>query len=110
MVILFASTKLEKTFNSQKKLQREYGEQAKKIQMRMTVLRAAPTLAHVPVGKPDRLHELSGERKGCFAVDLKHPYRLIFEPAYVPVPGREDGGIQKEQVVSIRILSVEDYH
>ena len=73
-------------------------------------MRAAPTLAHVPVTKPDRLHELSGDRKGCFAVDLKHPYRLVFEPADDPVPRKEDGGIQKEKVVSIRILSVEDYH
>lgn len=110
MDILFASAKLEKTFNSQKNLQREYGEQAKKIQLRMAVLRAAPSLAHVPVAKPDRLHALSGDRKGCFAVDLKHPFRLIFEPADVPVPRKEDGGIQKEQVVSIRILAVEDYH
>jgi proteic killer suppression protein len=108
--ILFASTKLEKTFNSQKKLLREYGEQAKKIQLRMAVLRAAPTLAHVPVAKPDRLHELYGDRKGCFAVDLKHPYRLIFESADLPVPRKSDGGIRKDQVVSIRILTVEDYH
>jgi len=108
--ILFATAKLEKTFNSQKNLLREYGEQAKKIRLRMAVLRAAPSLAHVPVAKPDRLHALSGDRKGCFAVDLKHPYRLIFEPADVPVPRTDDGGIQKQQVVSIRILAVEDYH
>lgn len=63
MNILFASTKLEKIFNSQRNLQREYGEQAKKIQLRMAVLRAAPNLAKVPVAKPDRLHELSGARK-----------------------------------------------
>lgn len=110
MDILFANKKLEKTFNSQNKLHREYGEQAKKINLRMSVLRAASSLAQVPVEKPDRLHELSGERKGCFAVDLKQPYRLIFEPADIPVPRKEDGGIEKEQVVSIRILSVEDYH
>lgn len=76
----------------------------------MAALRAAASLAQVPVAKPDRLHELTGTYKGYFAVDLKHPYRLIFEPADVPVPRKEDGGIQKERVSSIRILSVEDYH
>ncbi len=93
-----------------KKLQREYGEQAKKIQVRMAVLRAAASPAQVPAAKPDRLHELTGARKGCFAADLKGLFRLIFEPADDPVPRKEDGGIQKERVTSIRILSVEDYH
>ena len=78
--------------------------------MRIAVLKAAPCLADVPVIKPDRMHELSGSRKGSFAVDLKHPFRMVFEPAEEPLPKKEDGGIDLDKVISIRILSVEDYH
>ena len=110
MNILFSNTKLEKTFNSRKLLQKEFGEQAARIMMRMAVLSKAPCLAKVPIEKPDRRHELTGKLKGKFAVDLKQPYRLIFEPADEPIPRKEDGGIDLDKVVSIRILSVEDYH
>ncbi len=96
--------------NSQRLLQKEYGEQAKKIMMRMAVFKGAPCLAAVPVQKPDRRHELIGDRKGTFAVDLRHPFRLVFKPAEDPVPKKEDGGIDLERVYSIRILAVEDYH
>ena len=110
MEITFAGTKLEKTFNSESLLQREFGEQAPRIMSRMAVLRAAPSLGVVPVNKPERRHELTGNRKGTFAVDLKHPYRVVFEPAENPVPRKDDGGIDLERVISIRILKVEDYH
>ncbi len=110
MDINFKSRKLEKIFNSERLLKTEYGEQASKIKLRMSVLKAASCLAMVSASKPDRRHELSGRRKGTFAVDLKHPFRLVFEPAENPVPLLEDGGIDLEKVISITILKVEDYH
>lgn len=108
--ISFANSRLEKAFNSARLLKKEFGEQVTKIGLRMAVLRQAPSLAHVPVQKPDRCHALSGNRSGSYAVDLKHPYRLVFEPAEVPVPRKADGGVDLEKVGSIRILGVEDYH
>ena len=110
MNIIFANTKVEKIFNSQKLLLKVYGEQATKIRVRMAVLKAARCLAAVPVQKPDRRHQLTGDRKGTFAVDLKHPFRLVFEPADEPVPRKKDGGIDLDKVFSVRILQVEDYH
>ncbi len=76
----------------------------------MSLLKAARNLSQVPAEKPERCHELSGKRKGTFAVDLKHPFRLIFEPADEPVPKKDDGGIDLKKVTMITILSVEDYH
>ena len=76
----------------------------------MSVLKSAENLAQVPVRKPDRRHELTGKRKGTFAVDLKHPFRLIFKPNHEPVPKKEDGGIDLTKVTAITILGVEDYH
>ena len=44
-----------------------------------------------------RCHALEGNRRGQYAMDLAHPYRLIFV--------EED-----EMTVSVRIEQIEDYH
>ncbi len=112
MEIDFKSKKMMKAFNSEKSLQREYGhEQARFIKNRMSVLSAAPKLADVPVEKPERRHELKGDKKNQFAVDLKQPSRLIFEPNHNPIPTAKDGGIDLKTITAIRILKIEkDYH
>ncbi len=110
MKIYFVTKKLQKIFNSEKKLLKEYGEiQTKKIKMRMEVLQYAVNLAEVPVQKPDRRHQLKGNRKEQFAVDLSHPYRLVFKPKGEP-PLLPDGGIDIKHVTGIIVLNVEDYH
>ena len=53
---------------------------------------------------------ISGNRDGQFAVDLFHPHRLVFEPNHRPLPRKDDGGIDTEQVTAITILDVIDYH
>lgn len=84
---------------------------AKKLRVRMVDLRAASCLEDLRnVPATGRLHELKGQRKGQFAIDLQHPYRLIMEPAKVPPPQKEDGGIDWVQVTSVRILEIIDYH
>jgi toxin HigB-1 len=101
--IVFRTKKLGRVLNSEQLLIKDYGPQmARKVMVRMTVLRNAPTLAHVPTKPPDRCHELKGKRTGQFAVDLLHPFRLIFRP----FPKQAPSG----QVTKIEILSVEDYH
>ena len=102
---------MQRTFNSKKALVREYGEKnAKRIAIRMAVLSAAPNLAAVPTSKPDRCHQLKGDRKDQFAVDLMHPFRLVFCPNHKPVPRHEDGRIDLDQINAIEIIKVEDYH
>ena len=56
------------------------------------------------------MHQLKGNRDEQFAVDLVHPYRLVFEPNHDPLPRKEDGGINLEQVTAIKIMEVVDYH
>ena len=111
MEIRIASRKLQKILNSQDRMKREYGaDMAKAIMMRMAVLQGAPTLAAVPVSKPERCHRLQGDRKDRFAVDLRHPFRLLFEPDHNPLPLGQDGGIDKSRVTVISILDILDYH
>ena len=109
MDIVFRTRKLERVFNSKRELVKEYGnERDRKIQVRMAVLRAATSLADVPTAPPDRCHELKGERTGDFAVDLVHPFRLVFRPQGIQLKKGE--AIRTEIVSVIMITGVEDYH
>jgi len=78
--------------------------------LRMAVLKAANHLGLVPVERPVRRHQLSGNRKDEFAVDLVHPYRLVFRPNHDPIPRKDDGGIELEVVTAIEIVEIVDYH
>ncbi|MYA87725.1 MAG: system killer suppression protein [Boseongicola sp. SB0662_bin_57] len=111
MEIAFRTRKLEKAFNSENALQKTYGAKMARVMMtRMAVLRSARSLVLVPTTPPDRRHQLSGDRREQFAVDLVQPYRLAFEANHEPIPRKEDGGIDTERVTSITILDVVDYH
>ena len=102
---------LAKTLNSERELLRKYGrDMARVLQTRLGVLESAPNLAAVPTDKPVRRHLLRANRAGQFAVDLVHPYRLVFKPNHVPIPRRPDGGIDAERVTAITIIDVVDYH
>ena len=83
---------------------------AQVIQNRLAVLRHAPNLSSVPVDKPERRHLLKGKRTNQYAVDLVHPYRLIFEPGHTPPPRRDDGGLDTDRITVVRISEVADYH
>jgi proteic killer suppression protein len=109
--IAFRTRRLEKTFNSASALRKAYGDRmAKTIAIRLAVLRAAGTLSMVPTTPPERRHQLRGDRDEQYAVDLIHPYRLVFEPNHQPLPRKEDGGIDTDQVSATMILAVIDYH
>ncbi len=113
MNIGFSNNKLEKECNDCRLLNRRHGaRRARLIQRRMVQFRAAPNIAtfHPPYSGPARCHELKGDRKGVFSVDLDHPYRLLFRPAHNPLPLREEGGIDWTKVTAIEIIGIEDTH
>ena len=111
MDIKFRSKKLANILNSEHELRRTYGkDMGETIENRLKVLKAASCLEEVPKVKPERMHALSGERKGHYAVDLKHPYRLIFKPNVIPLPKKPDGSVDLAQIREIIILEVTDYH
>ena len=78
--------------------------------MRMAVLKAARNLMLVPHDTAGPAASTQRRPDEQFAVDLVHPYRLVFEPNHKPVPRKEDGGIDTERVTAITILDVVDYH
>ena len=111
VIISFQSRKLEKVCGDQILLIKKYGSlRARLITKRLDELEAAVCLEDIRHLPGVRCHELVGDRKGTLAVNLEHPYRLVFEPAQIPIPKKIDGGLNWTIVTEIRILAVEDYH
>src|SRR5947208_13740638 len=109
MEIHFRHQKMQGACNSERETVKRWGaSRGRKIVQRLAELAAAENLAVIGVLPPARLHELQGDRAGQFAVDVEHPFRLVFEPWQHPVPKTGDGGIYKSRITTIRILSVED--
>ena len=110
MEVYFASEKLAELIENDRKRVRAFGaENAKWIQKRLDNLRFASTL-EVLRALPGRTHELSGDRAGTFAIDLKHGYRLILKPAEDAPPRKPDGGLNWQAITSVIVIAVEDYH
>ena len=109
--ITFRDRSMQKACSSEKGSVKRWGaENARRIRQRLADLQAFSSLADVPATPPFRCHPLKGERKGQFAIDVRQPYRLIFDIDHDPVPLLLDGGVDRARVTAIRVLSVEDYH
>ena len=108
MEILFKSKKLRKECTTERLLVRKFGkEQAEKITQRLIGLKSANSLKDISSIPSYRLHELKGSRKGQFSIDLRQPFRLIFEPvSELSFEQRKE----LDKVHAVRILSVEDTH
>jgi proteic killer suppression protein len=109
--VLFQDRKLEKVCSKDSRLKRKYGvKRTKLLRHRLDQLGGAKNLEAMRETSQARCHELKGDRAGTLAVDLDHPYRLIFEPAHDPIPRKADGGLDWREVTIVRVLAVEDYH
>lgn len=110
MEITFKNKKVQKICNSEKELIKTYGKNcARKINARLDDLQAVVNLEMFKT-LPGRCHELKGDRKRQLSLDLEHPLRLIFEPFNEDVKNKEDGGMDWNSVIAIKIIDVEDTH
>ena len=104
MEISFINNKLQKTCEDHSKLKSKYGaQQAQRIVRRINELQAAANLYDITQLPQVRLHPLHGDRKGQFAVDIVHPYRIILLPM--------NGDVTDLRTVTIvEIKAILDYH
>ena len=110
MDIVFKTKKLCKLCNSLEKAQKKWGtENGLRVIQRLNEIHDADNLRILRLIH-SRCHPLTGDKKGQWSVDLKHPYRLLFESANEPVPTLPDGGLDIDKVTAVRILNVEDTH
>ncbi|MFM7407647.1 MAG: type II toxin-antitoxin system RelE/ParE family toxin [Cuspidothrix sp.] len=111
MDIVFENSKFEEECNNQRLLVKNHGaDRAKRIRKRLDHLRYYANVLEDMRNLPGRCHELLHDRAAQLALDLDHPYRLIFEPADEPIPTKSDGGLDWNQVTAVRIIGVENYH
>lgn len=111
MDISISDKRLRKVAKDPAACQREYGvNMAKKIALRLAALYAADSLADFwpPKSGPERCHELKGDRKGTFSVDLNQPYRLLFQATKQPNVADEQQ--RWKSITSIDITAIEDTH
>ena len=78
-----SNRKLKAALEDDAVCRRKFGKpMAKYIRLRIDALSAADNLRDFwpPRSKPERVHELQGKLAGKFSIDVKQPYRLIFQP------------------------------
>lgn len=91
-------------------MKKAFGSMAKKAYQRMKEIEASENLDILMRIPAANCHELSGDRKEQFAVDISGNYRLIFVPDHDPVPRTADGNLDAIRIVEIKMLGKEDYH
>jgi Plasmid maintenance system killer protein len=70
---------------------------AEKIQQRVDQIEAAISVEMMIQFRIGRCHKLTGDRKKQYAVDLIHPYRLVFEK-------------KGNEIQIAHIMEIVDYH
>ena len=110
MKISFTNNKLKKILSNETKCIKVYGSRATKIIMqRLDDMYDADCLEDLK-NFPGRYHELVGDRKGQWACDLVHPYRLIFTPEERPIPTDNNGKYIWIKINAVIIIEIVDYH
>ena len=109
MEVVFRTKRLAKLLNTEREIDKKYGESARKIKNRLSQMQAAKNLADLLM-LPGNHHALTGDRKGYFACYLKNPLRMIYKPANEPLPLTEDNTIDYSRVTKIEIIEIIDYH
>jgi plasmid maintenance system killer protein len=114
MHIEIPNNKLKRTIEDDEERKKHFGmEMAKKIKLRMASLVAAESLADFlpPYFGPERCHELKGNLEGTFSIDLKHPYRLLFQPINADTQAKTSS-VQEywQSITSIEITGIKDTH
>ena len=98
MEITYKNNKIRKICTDIKVAEKTYGAQmAEKIDMRIGEISAADTVEMMIQFSIGRCHPLTQNRKGQYAMDLVHPYRLVFE---------KNGN----EIQIANILEIVDYH
>lgn len=113
MEIFIRDRKLKASLEDDAKCRKRFGkEMAMKLRLRMDALRAAESLADFwpPLSGPERCHLLKGTLAGNFSVDVRHPYRLLFEALGDHDLKTDDAKKLWQEIRSIEIIGIEDTH
>ena len=107
MELRFKNNTIKKQCEDPGRAQRDFGPRmGNLLTQRVGELAAATNLWDIKLIPAAGLHRLHGPRKDQYAVDLVHPFRLVFSPIL-----REGVAIYDLEAIDlIRIEEVIDYH
>jgi proteic killer suppression protein len=115
MEVAVPNNRLRRDIENDAARKKRFGkDMAQKIVLRRAALIAAESLADFwpPHSGPERVHELKkGDLLGTFSMDLKHPFRLLFNA--IGIEKKSPGDDEKkrwESIKSVEIIRVEDTH
>ena len=98
MQITYKTKKIEKVCTDSSFAEKKYGsDMDNKIDQRIAEITASDTVEFMIQFRIGRCHPLHNNRKGQYAVDLVHPYRLVFE-------------INGNEIQIANIMEIVDYH
>jgi proteic killer suppression protein len=107
MILEYKSKKIREHCENPQVAQKIYGAKiGTRLTQRVAELSAATSLQDIKLIPSARLHRLSGKRADEYAVDLVHPFRLVFKPIL-------QDGADINELVSINIVRINeviDYH
>lgn len=98
MEIVFRNKRMERLCTEPSLTERTYGSKmAEKIHQRIDEIRASESIEMMIAFHIGRCHPLKSNRKGQYAMDLIHPYRLVFAKG------------EKEKRTAM-VIEIVDYH
>ncbi len=94
----YRDKKLQQQCENYGKAKKELGKlRAEKLHQRINEMESIPNINIMISTRLGRCHRLSGDRKDQYAVDLDHPFRLIFE-------------LFDDKIEIVELLEIVDYH
>lgn len=98
MQIEYKNNKIKEICTNVSKAEKKHGkEMAEKIYLRIKQISAALSVEMMIQYRIGRCHQLKGNRKEQYAMDLVHPYRLVFEK-------------EGDEIQIACIIEIVDYH
>lgn len=96
--IEYKSKSIEKVCTNAREAIKKHGrDMADKIHQRISEIEAADSVEMMILFHIGRCHQLTADRKDQYAVDLVHPYRLVFEK-------------HGDEIQIAKIMEIVDYH
>ena len=80
MIISYSSNRLKKILTDPRLIKKYYSNDHKKINNRLSEMKAANNLSEIPECPPPRRHKLYGNYKDCWGIDYSKNYRIIIRP------------------------------
>lgn len=98
MQVRYKNRHIEKICTNASVATKSFGKRtAGLIHQRIDEITAADSVEMLDQFRIGRCHQLAGDRKGQFAMDLEHPLRLVFE-------------VIRDQIQIAEIQEIVDYH